>query len=606
MRGDRRQIQTAVLGGAGSEEPLILPLEAIELDAFRRRHEHDTFWCGLLLGGCGLQLTTKLYTDRVCHFAHHPGPDGHPHLCGRRARGVNSADHLYVKSAAAAWLDASGEDAHFDYARPDGAPLGSVVDVRWSRGALRVHLNHAVAPAWDTDVEPVLAQTVPVDRDTLIRRWYVHRIRLDSHGTARRVRIGTEAFTRDTEWFTLDDCQMTERGLTTPAVERIIRSRTAAPPSRRPATKPKKQPAADTRAQVLLRQLADARRVDAVVVVTRVCNDIADLSGANAAMQAELDNAVRDAHQWIEEQNDVRRQLFMRLDQAVLNKDAIEVRELLARVNATSAHDRTEDENRIASKAASLSAAHTRAQQAAEAQRGRKRTTDWAARVAADTVRSVLYDLRYRNRRHMSKATLHRHAQNLSENAAKAGKHLGASHRREVEGWVRRSENLRKGAAPAAAARPADSTAPPDAGSDSGTSAHKPAAHTVPVWVWKDHYGVLRAADHQSRPEATLQHVPLPRDAGPLQRLYGNLTRMITERENASDPVRSNRSTLTVRLWETPDGNLNASLTRRKGATIAPLTLPVELEPLRELHAKVVAQMEARRIPRQPWTKNSP
>ena len=53
VRGDRRQIQTAVLGGADSEEPLMLPLEAIELDAFRRRHEHDTFWCGLLLGGCG-------------------------------------------------------------------------------------------------------------------------------------------------------------------------------------------------------------------------------------------------------------------------------------------------------------------------------------------------------------------------------------------------------------------------------------------------------------------------------------------------------------------------------------------------------------------------
>ena len=44
MRGDRRQIQTAVLGGADSEEPLMLPLEAIELDAFRRRHEHYTFW----------------------------------------------------------------------------------------------------------------------------------------------------------------------------------------------------------------------------------------------------------------------------------------------------------------------------------------------------------------------------------------------------------------------------------------------------------------------------------------------------------------------------------------------------------------------------------
>ncbi|WP_308313626.1 hypothetical protein [Streptomyces sp. G1] len=46
-------------------------MEAIELDAFRQRHEHDSYGCGLLLGGCGVQLTTKLYTDRVCHFAHH-------------------------------------------------------------------------------------------------------------------------------------------------------------------------------------------------------------------------------------------------------------------------------------------------------------------------------------------------------------------------------------------------------------------------------------------------------------------------------------------------------------------------------------------------------
>ncbi|MER8090958.1 hypothetical protein ABTZ57_39325 [Streptomyces sp. NPDC094048] len=47
----------------------MLPLEAIELDAFRRRRGDDTFWCGLLLGGCGGQLTTKLYTDRVCSLS---------------------------------------------------------------------------------------------------------------------------------------------------------------------------------------------------------------------------------------------------------------------------------------------------------------------------------------------------------------------------------------------------------------------------------------------------------------------------------------------------------------------------------------------------------
>ncbi|MGW3321344.1 hypothetical protein [Streptomyces virginiae] len=57
-----------------AEEPLMLPLEAIDLDACRQRHEHDTFWCGLFLGGCGVQLATKLYPDRVCHFAQRVSP----------------------------------------------------------------------------------------------------------------------------------------------------------------------------------------------------------------------------------------------------------------------------------------------------------------------------------------------------------------------------------------------------------------------------------------------------------------------------------------------------------------------------------------------------
>lgn len=207
MRGDRRQIQTAVLGSVDSDEPLMLPLEAIELDIFRRQHAGDTFWCGLLLGGCGLQLTTKLYTDRVCPFAHHRGPEGRLHVCGRRARGVSSADHLYVKSAAGAWLRDRGTHADFEFTQPVGAPIGSVVDIQMERRGLRVHLDQAVAPMWDGEREPVLGVSVPVDRDTLIRRWYVHRIRLDSEGTARVVRIGTEAFARPTEWFGLEDCE---------------------------------------------------------------------------------------------------------------------------------------------------------------------------------------------------------------------------------------------------------------------------------------------------------------------------------------------------------------------------------------------------------------
>ncbi|MFD4860673.1 hypothetical protein [Streptomyces atratus] len=531
MRTDKRRIQTAVLGDADSDEPLMLPMEAIELDAFRRHYEGDTFWCGTLLGGCGGQLTTKLYTDKIYHFAHYADPDGLPHLCGRHARGVNSADHLYVKSAAAAWLGNRGEEAHFEYARPGGAPLGSVVDVRWPRGALRVHLDHAVTPEWDTGIEPVLALAVPVDRDTLIRRWYVHRIRLDSDGTMRRVRIGTEAFARDTEWFTLDDCQMTERGLTTPAVERIIQSRTTAPPARWPAAKAKKEPDVDARAQVLLRQLAHARKVDAVVVVNRVCREIADLTGASTATQTELDGAVREAHQWVREQSDVRRELFERLDEAVTDGRIQQARELLVRANATAAHDRTEDEDRVAGAAAVLVAARIRAERTAQ------KASDLTAWAAASRVRRVLNDLRGRGRRHMSKATLHSHARLLAEEAAKAGKHLTAAQHREVERWVRRSSNAQNGVVPAAPARPADKgPASLKPGTAAGAGPAKPPVNTVTVWVWKDRYGGLRAADDQTRPEASVRHVPLPNDTGPLQRLYGNLTRMITEREAADGP----------------------------------------------------------------------
>ncbi|MGW1734260.1 hypothetical protein [Streptomyces sp. NPDC001999] len=296
MQGDKRQIQTAVIGSANSEEPLMLPLEAIELDAFRRRHGDDTFWCGLLLGGCGGQLTTKLYTDRVCHFAHHPGPDGLPHVCGRRARGVASADHLYVKSAAAAWFRGRGDKADFDFARPDGAAIGSVVDIRFKARGLRVHLDRAVEPRWDEDgLEPVLGVSVPVDQETLIRRWYVHRIRLNSEGTARRVSIGTEAFARPTEWFGLDECEMTERGLSTPMVEQIVRSRSTPPPSRWTAVETKKRvPSTEAR----------------------------------------------------------RRLLFFHLDKAVTARDTKQVRRLLNRAKVAAGSGRTEKENNIADAAA--------------------------------------------------------------------------------------------------------------------------------------------------------------------------------------------------------------------------------------------------------------
>jgi len=147
-----------------------------------------------------------------------------------------------VKSAAAAWLRACGEQARFDFSRSDGAPVGSVVDIQIKNRRLRVHLDGTVAPVWDEGSESVLGVSVPVDRGTLIDRWYVHRIRLDSEGTVRRVKIGTEAFARSVEWFGLDDCAMTKRGLSTPAVERITKSRRTPPPTRWTPGKAQKVP----------------------------------------------------------------------------------------------------------------------------------------------------------------------------------------------------------------------------------------------------------------------------------------------------------------------------------------------------------------------------
>ncbi|BBC34558.1 uncharacterized protein SGFS_058520 [Streptomyces graminofaciens] len=53
------------------------------------------------------------------------------------------------------------------------------MDIQFKDRGLRVHLDGAVAPVRDEGSEPVLGVSVPVDRDTLIDRWYVHRIRLE-------------------------------------------------------------------------------------------------------------------------------------------------------------------------------------------------------------------------------------------------------------------------------------------------------------------------------------------------------------------------------------------------------------------------------------------
>ncbi|MEV6408783.1 hypothetical protein AB0M58_38585 [Streptomyces bobili] len=66
--------------------------------------------------------------------------------------------------------------------------------------------------------------------------------------------------------------------------------------------------------------------------------------------------------------------------------------------------------------------------------------------------------------------------------------------------------------------------------------------------------------------------------------------------------MHTGRAALSVRVWEMDSGELAATLTRRKGSTPVTLALPADLEALRELHDKVVAQMKAHNVARQPRT----
>ncbi|RPF39058.1 hypothetical protein [Streptomyces sp. TLI_185] len=62
MRGDGLRVERVVRGWAGSEVLLLVPVETVGLDSFRRKHVEEMLWRGLLLGGRAVQAITWLRT----------------------------------------------------------------------------------------------------------------------------------------------------------------------------------------------------------------------------------------------------------------------------------------------------------------------------------------------------------------------------------------------------------------------------------------------------------------------------------------------------------------------------------------------------------------
>ncbi|WP_416985439.1 hypothetical protein [Streptomyces sp. T028] len=231
---DGRLVQTAVIGGRNSGRAIILPTDADELTRWRRRHPAYTYWCGTQLGGCGNELSDRLYRDKVCHFAHRPHTS-----CHRTANGAASADHLFVKDDLAAWAGRNrlkGRTTSHDL----GSGPGDAVDFRVGAAGqqrVRFQFSRLAHADWQRARRRLYSESATLDwvfgpgtahRETMEELYdeygYVLRFRFETHGAVRHIRLRAEDPRRSTAWVPLDACAMTPAGLRLPGVEPRRRS----------------------------------------------------------------------------------------------------------------------------------------------------------------------------------------------------------------------------------------------------------------------------------------------------------------------------------------------------------------------------------------------
>ncbi|MFD3937829.1 hypothetical protein ACFWSF_24195 [Streptomyces sp. NPDC058611] len=203
-------------------------------------------------------------------------------------------------------------------------------------------------------------------------------------------------------------------------------------------SKVRKAPDAQARTQLLLRKLADARRVESVVLVAQICRDIAAVQGVQERMQGQLSDAVVDAGRWLEIQVEARHRLFMLLEEAVTAGDLVAIGRLMVMANGTANHDRTEAESAIAERADALLAADAqeRREEILAAQQDAER-----ARRAAERARALLSSLRRRptGRRSLGREVMRDSVRRLLRAAEEAGSVLSAREQELVESWKTRA-----------------------------------------------------------------------------------------------------------------------------------------------------------------------
>lgn len=225
---DGRLVQTAVIGSRNSGRAIILPTDADELTRWRRRHPAYTYWCGTQLGGCGNELSDRLYRDKVCHFAHRPHTS-----CHRTATGAASADHLFIKDDLAAWAGRNRLKGRAT-SRDLGTGPGDAVDFRVgaARQHVRFQFSRLAHTEWHQARQRLVTESSTLDwvfgpgtaqPETMEELYdeygYLLRFRFETHGAVRRIRLRAEDPRRSTDWVPLDACAMTPAGLRVPGAE---------------------------------------------------------------------------------------------------------------------------------------------------------------------------------------------------------------------------------------------------------------------------------------------------------------------------------------------------------------------------------------------------
>ncbi|NKS26553.1 hypothetical protein GS505_12165 [Rhodococcus hoagii] len=228
---DTRRVQTAVLKSAGSDDPVLMPMERWDALALRAALAHQSVWCGRLLGGCGRQLTTRIGRQRVPHFAHFPDVDGASPLCHRLHTDGSSADHLFINRDVRDLLHRHGRrpgttrfDGEFD---TGGGCQWVTIDLADGRGVVVVALRGADLSDWE-EREDRLRSAAPwvswvfgpglrAPQRLLQRDGFAMHLMFDDRAQGRPLQLGTQLLGAPTEWIDFHDARLDDDGLLTPA-----------------------------------------------------------------------------------------------------------------------------------------------------------------------------------------------------------------------------------------------------------------------------------------------------------------------------------------------------------------------------------------------------